>query len=251
MEFNTTTFILEILNFLILIWILQRLLYKPVLEMIAKRKQTIDQSLEETKKLRQDAEELRGQYESRQQLWQQEKAVAQAAFRQELEAERRVQIDQLNQELEQIREKEKIHSARQQEEFKQQIEKQALENGAHFAALLLCQAAGSELEQRLIMLFLDRSSNLKEKNNPFNTALNHQKPETVKITSAYPISDDLRRQLEQQISRLIFHPVSFHYSEDSALIAGIRLDIGAWVMHLNIEHELQGFAETAYEPSHS
>ena len=49
MEFNVSTFILEIINFLILIWILQRLFYKPLLEVIAKRKQTIDQALADAK----------------------------------------------------------------------------------------------------------------------------------------------------------------------------------------------------------
>ena len=251
MEINATTFILQILNFLILVWILQRLLYKPVLALIAKRKQSIDQSLEETKKLHHDAEGLRSQYESRQQLWQQEKAAAQAKFREELEAERRVKLEQLNQELEQIREKEKIHLARQQEERRRQVEKEAMENGARFAGLLLRHGAGPELEKRLISLFLERCSSLKEKNNSFNTALNHQKQETVEITSAYPIADDLKQQLEQKISRLLAYPVNFKYSEDSALIAGIRMDIGACVTHLNIEHELKGFVETAYEPSHN
>ena len=55
MEFNLSTFILEIINFLILIWILQRLFYKPLLEIIAKRKQFIDQSLADAKTMQQQA----------------------------------------------------------------------------------------------------------------------------------------------------------------------------------------------------
>ena len=59
MEFNFSTFALEIVNFLILIWILQRLFYKPVLAVIARRKQHIDQTLAEARKLHQEAEDLR------------------------------------------------------------------------------------------------------------------------------------------------------------------------------------------------
>jgi F-type H+-transporting ATPase subunit b len=62
MEFNLSTFILEIINFLILIWILQRLFYKPLLEVIAKRKQFIDQSLADAKIMQQQAEEQRSFY---------------------------------------------------------------------------------------------------------------------------------------------------------------------------------------------
>ena len=71
-----STFIFEIINFLILIWILQRLFYKPLLAVIDKRKQHIDQSLADAKKLHQEADELRSLYENRQKLWMQEKKAA-------------------------------------------------------------------------------------------------------------------------------------------------------------------------------
>ena len=92
MEFNLSTFILEIINFLILIWILQRLFYKPLLEVIAKRKQFIDQSLADAKKMQQQAEEQRSLYENRQKLWEQEKQAALAALHQQIDVERRAQM---------------------------------------------------------------------------------------------------------------------------------------------------------------
>ena len=45
MEFNWTTFSFEIINFLILVWILQRFLYKPVTNAIARRKAAIESQL--------------------------------------------------------------------------------------------------------------------------------------------------------------------------------------------------------------
>ena len=73
MEFNLSTFVLEIINFLILIWILQRLFYKPVLAVIARRKQHIDKTLAEAQKLQEQAEQLRQRYENRQNQWEREK----------------------------------------------------------------------------------------------------------------------------------------------------------------------------------
>ena len=37
MQLNWSTFVLEIINFLILVWVLKRFLYKPVLAAIAQR----------------------------------------------------------------------------------------------------------------------------------------------------------------------------------------------------------------------
>jgi F-type H+-transporting ATPase subunit b len=247
MEFNTTTFILEIINFLVLIWILQRLFYKPLLEMIAKRKQYIDQALEESKKLHDEAEEQRRLYENRQQLWEQEKKVAQAELHQQFEVERSSQLEKLRNELEQERQKAKVTLTRQQEEFQQQAEKQALENGARFAGLLLQQTAGPDVESRLFTMLIEQLSVLPETAKISPQTLEPKHTLIVKVTSVYPLATDLMQQLEQKLAFLISRPMNFQYQQDNALIAGIRIDIGAWVLHANVGQELAGFAEIAYE----
>ncbi len=247
MEFNTTTFILEIINFLILLWILQRLFYKPVLDMITKRKQQIDQSLEDAKKLHSEAEELRALYENRQQLWEQEKKTAQAALQQQLEAERRQQLDQLHKELEQERQKSFATFNRQQEEWRHQIEKQAMENGIRFAALLLQQCAGPDVEGRLVAMLTAQLNTLPETAKLSAQMSDSKKTPVVKVASAFPLSSELTQQLEQKLLALINRPMSFQYQQDSSLIAGVRIDIGAWVLHANLANELAGFAEIVYE----
>jgi len=69
----------------------------------------------------------------------------------------------------------------------------------------------------------------------------------IKITSAYPLTDELRLQLEQKLGSLTTSPINFQYHQDAELIAGIRMDIGAWVLNANLQHELMGFAEMANE----
>ena len=125
MQFNLSTFILEIINFLILIWILQRLFYQPLLAVIAKRKQFIDQSLADAKAIQQQAEEQRSLYENRQKLWEQEKQAALTALHQQIEGERRLQMDRLNSDLELERKKINVTLQRQQRELQLQAEKQA------------------------------------------------------------------------------------------------------------------------------
>ncbi len=247
MEFNLSTFVLEIINFLILIWILQRLFYKPLLAVIDKRKQHIDQSLADAKKLHQEADELRSLYENRQKLWMQEKKTALNALHQQIEGEKSSQMEKLHIELEQERHKAKVSLTRQQLELQQQAEKQALQNGARFAGILLQQAAGPELEARLFTMLLENLKTLPGACALCLQMLGTKKSVPIKITNAYPLTDELRQQLEQKLGSLINSPVNFKYYQDTSLIAGIRIDIGAWVLHANLKHELTGFAEIAYE----
>jgi F-type H+-transporting ATPase subunit b len=248
MELNLSTFVLEIINFLILIWILQRLFYKPLLEVIAKRKLFIDQSLSHAKNLQQQAEQQCSLYENRQKLWEQEKQAAITALHRQLEAERKASLDKLNADLEQERQKAKVLLSKQQRELQQQTEKQALQNGAKFAGILLKQSAGPELEARLFAMLIDNLTTLPEACKLCLTTLGTKKSVPVKITSAYPLSVEMRQQLEQKLGTLINSQINFQYHQDKALIAGLRMDIGAWVLNVNLQHELTGFAEIANEP---
>ncbi len=247
MEFNLSTFILEIINFLILIWILQRLFYKPLLEVIAKRKQFIDQSLADAKSMQQQAEEQRSLYENRQKLWEQEKQAALAALHQQIDAERRVQMAKLDTDLEQEKQKINVTLQRQQQELQRQAEKQALQNGTRFASMLLKQSASPELEARLFILLLDHLKTLPEACTLCLQMVGAKKSVPIKITSAYELTPEQRLQLEQKLGSLINSPINFQYHQDAELIAGIRMDIGAWVLNANLQHELTGFAEIANE----
>ena len=248
MEFNLSTFILEIINFLILIWILQRLFYRPLLSVIAKRKQHIDQTLNDAKELQQQAEQQRSLYENRQKLWEREKQDAIAVLHQQFEIERREHLEKLANELEQERQKAKVALLKQQQELQQQAEKIALKNGAKFAEMLLKQTASPVLEARLFNLLIDKLASLPESCKQSLSGLNVKKALPIKITSAYLLSIDMRQQLEQKLVTLINCPINFQYHQDENLIAGLRVDIGAWVLNANIQHELIGFTEIDYEP---
>ena len=240
MEFNLSTFALEIINFLILVWILQRLFYKPVREIIKRRKQQIDHTLTDAAQMRLEADELKNSYENRLQQWEKEKQLAMGQLHQQLETERQQKLLILQEELEQERNKSQSAQKRQQQELQRHQQTLALQNGSRFAALLLRQAAGPELESRLVQLMFDQLQQLPE---ACQQLLDSKTTLDISVTSVYPLSDAHRQQLEQKFTSLIDKPLHFQYSQNPELIAGLKISIGAWALHTNIQHELIGFAE--------
>ena len=245
MEFNLSTFALEVINFLILVWILQRLFYKPVREIISRRKQHIDQSLAEAAKTRQEAEELKKSYGNRLEQWNQEKQVAKSQLHQQMEAERQEQLLILQKELEQERSKNEAALQRQQQELQRHQQTLALQNGSRFATLLLQQAAGPELENRLFNFLLGQLEQLPEACQSILKTTESETTLTLHVSSVYPLSESQVKQLEEKFISLINKPLQFQYSLDPDLIAGLKIDKDAWVLHANLQHELIGFAEIA------
>jgi F-type H+-transporting ATPase subunit b len=59
------TFFIQLANFILLIFILNALLYKPIMSIMDRRKEQMDKSDEEIKRLRQDVEHKMAQYEEK------------------------------------------------------------------------------------------------------------------------------------------------------------------------------------------
>lgn len=246
MELNWSTFLLEIINFLVLVWILKHFLYKPVLDVIARRRAGIEARLAEAQLLQDEANTLKSEYQNRLGDWEHERQQARAVLTQELNEERAKKMKKLQTSLAQEREKNQIAESRQRTKTTHAAEYKALQQSAEFATRVLSMAAGPELEGRLLDLLLDTLSNLSDEQ---VAALNSQwggKTEAITVISAYPLTENQRAGLKKAFVDLSGIAVLVQYKEDSDLLAGLNISIGAWVLQANIRDELKGFTEFAY-----
>lgn len=246
MELSWSTFLLQIINFLVLVWILKRFLYKPVLDVIARRRAGIEDRLAEARRHHEEADTLKAEYENRLTDWEQERQQARDALAQELDEERARQLEALQATLVQEREKAQVAVLRQRAEATRETEHHALQQSAQFAAHLLAQAAGPELEARLLDLLLDGLSSLSTDQIAALRTQWGEVPAAIMVASAHPLSGDRRQQLEQALIAATGLTVPVNYEQIPDLLAGLRVTIGAWVLHANVRDELKGFAEFAH-----
>ena len=247
MELNWSTFVLEIINFLILVWILKRFLYKPVLDVIARRRAGIEQTLAEAQALHANAKVLQDQYENRLQDWEQERQQARDSLQTDMDTERTRQLQELRKSLDQEQEKARVSEQRRLQLSINKAEETALTQGAQFATRLLTSAVGPELEDRLLTLLIDDPGRLSPERLAQLRANLGETPSEIHITSAYPLTETQRQTLEQALKDTTQLSLPFRYEQDSALLAGLCISIGAWVLGINVRDELKAFAELAHE----
>lgn len=247
LELNWSTFFLEIVNFLVLVWLLKRFFYRPLLQAIARRRAGIDQTLKDAETVHDEAEALQRQYQERLAVWERERQAALDDLAKEIEEERARRLTALRATLEQEREKASVLAKRQTEIERQRSEELALEQGAEFAARLLAQAASPELESRLIDLLIGELARApRERFRPLLSAAG-KPPEGVVVTSAFPMPESARNKLQAALASALGSDVSLTYEQDSGLCAGLRINIGSWVLGANLQDELKAFAEVARE----
>lgn len=247
MELNATTFLLEIVNFLILVWILKRFLYRPVKEVLEQRRRRVEETTARAEQLHAEAERMRAQYETRLGDWRAERQRARETLQDELREERTRQMASLQKELAQERERSRILEQRRCEEAARQMEQHALAHGGRFASRILQQAATPELEARLFELTLEELPTMPDDRREQLDAVFAEQNAPVQVASAFALSADQQRALQHVLSTLIDQPVQCRYEQDPTLLAGLRIKLGPLVLRANLSDELEFFREAARE----
>ena len=242
MELDWTTFILEVINFLVLVWILNRLLYRPLMNVITQRKAAIQKTLSDADAVRGEAQALQTHYENRLADWDQEREKGRAQLREEIAAERVRLLDQLRAELVQEREKAAAVDQRRMKEFMQQAEATAIEQGRTFASRLLSRLSGPDLERRIIHMVIDDLRHLPDEQRKAIRSAPSAPELSMRITSAHPLDQSQRDALCQACRTLAGRELTCEFLEDGSLISGVRISFGAWVLRANVQDELNFFA---------
>ncbi len=246
MQLSWTTFVLETVNFLILLWILKRFLYKPVLKSIARRKAAIDGSLAQAASKDAAAESLQSQYQNRLAEWEKEKADLRAALIAEMRDQKDRLMQDLRKSLDQEREKQRVLSERRMNELEEHAVRQGTAKAVQFAIRLFERMAGPELESRLVGIAIeDLPALTEERRNAIRDACASDAGSPIRIASAYLLEDACRNRLIQALRKATQVEVVPSFVVDPSLLAGLRMSAGPWIVRANLRDELQYFSEMA------
>lgn len=241
MDFDWTTFFLEIINFLVLVWILKRFLYHPILGVVARRRAGIEKAMADARRIEAEAGELKQQSQRELAQWKEDKEAAQAHLREELAAERERLMAELEIAVAEERERRRVLEERQQADFKRAVEEHGIAQGAAFAARLLSRVATPELEARLYALLLEdlRGLRAEDKRAVADAAAPGLQ---LKVQSAFALDAARRAELAQALAEVAGKVLPVEYVENPELLAGFQVSIGPWILHANLRDELKFFS---------
>jgi F-type H+-transporting ATPase subunit b len=249
-QLDWSTLLLEVINFLVLVWILKRFLYKPVLDAIARRKASIDKTLSDAQAKQAEAKTLEQQYQNRLGDWEQEKDGLRRTLTGELQAQRERLTEELQGALAKEREKETVLAERRLAELETRAAQKGTLQGVQFTERLLERIASAEVEARLVKVALDDLPHLPDaqKEALRSASSDSQRPvnqRVIKVTSAFPLPEKQRQAVIEGLKSATGQDVTFTFQEDASLLAGVRISVGPWVLRANLQDELAFFAERA------
>ncbi|WAK03932.1 F0F1 ATP synthase subunit B family protein [Methylobacter sp. YRD-M1] len=222
----------QIVNFLILIALLKKFLYRPIIEAMAARERNLADQRRLLADRQAEAESLKSRYEASLQQIRSEKDKVLADARAQAEIERAGQLQRLSEEVRQKKSRFTEQLQKEQQELGITISRTIVEKALRLGGKILAELADQPLERRIVEHFLHQLSNLPEQE---QAAIRQGR--VVTVVSRFPLDETVRQRIaawldDASVARDI------RFEQDERLICGIALETDGRSWDWNIERYL-------------
>lgn len=190
----------QILNFIILVGLLRWLLYKPILQVMAKRQAKLAEQWQTATDLQAQAQQALTQYQQQQQKLQEQQASFLAEARASADQERQRQLLTLRQDIQVQRETWEADLQQEQTAFFHTLRHQVRQQVLAITRQALQDLANGELEKQMIQCFCERLQHLASTQRLQISSLDTQQ-ESVLVRTAFPLSLPLQQQVKQALTQ--------------------------------------------------
>jgi F-type H+-transporting ATPase subunit b len=215
----------QAVNFLVLVWLLQRFLYKPILHAMETREQTIASQLSEAEKQKVEAEAESMKFRQAREQFEKEKQALWHTVETDAEVARQRLREEIRREIETTRVKWRETLDDEQTAFKAELDQSICQEVLSIAQNVLTDLAGTEIEERIAANFIRRLEELSPDEKQKLLSILDQNKQPAVIRTGFELPPQTRDAVEEAVARLKptgAHPV-IRYEIVPELVGGIEL----------------------------
>ncbi len=223
MLINWFTVLAQAINFLILVWLLKRFLYKPILHAIDEREKGIAAQLAQAEAKVAEAQKERDDFQHKNEVFDQQRAALLTKATDEAKAERQRLLDEAKKEADALRAKRQAALRDEQRNLSQDIIRWTQKQVFAITRKTLTDLAGTGLEERMGDVFVQRVRALTgEAKEQLATAFktsNHM----VSVHSAFDLPPAQRAAIESAVKETFAPEARVQFETAPELVSGIEL----------------------------
>ena len=249
MNFSWWSFALQAANFLILVWLLRRFLFKPVSAIVARRKEEIARGMAEASAEKQKALNVERNLEAQ---WAGIDAERQKATEEQglqLAAERKKIIDEARAEAEKIRKRTATQLSEERAAATEELFSRTVELAVNLAEMLLRELALPSIEHAFLSRVLDYLDRLPAEERAALVA--HLGDAPLLVTTAHPLDAWEEAEWREQLEKRIGAPGGMKFNSDPALIAGAEITLPNGVLRFSWRDALATAAKEINRNEHA
>jgi F-type H+-transporting ATPase subunit b len=236
LDINPSTLLLQIANFLIMVFILARFLFKPLKEVLDKRADQVTKAMDEANKAIHESEKLKSEYEKRR-----DNISAEIAA---LKNEARIVIDETRQQMlrEAYEEIDAMRKRAQEEIDQQRADALRLHRGkigdlvTTLTLRMMEDILNPELHQAYLDAFLEQLRSVQLNGRIF---ANGEETVSAEMITATSLSDENKTRITTMLETMISQPIDMVCRVDTSLVAGAMVRLGDMLIDGSLQGQLR------------
>jgi len=247
MQINWFTVIAQIVNFLILVWLLKRFLYKPILKAIDERERKIESQLkdaddrESNAKMEQDEFKKKNEEFAQGKKERMDKAVA------ETNVERDKLMEDARNEAAELRIKLQKSLSEMQENLNRDIAQKTQQEVFAIARKTLADLASQSLEEQSTSLFIKRINELKKEEKQEFIKAFQSESSPILIGSAFDLPKKQQTEIQNAVTEILGSKTHFQFKTEPEIISGIELTSNGYKVAWSISGYLNSLQKNIAE----
>ncbi len=242
MQIDWFTLTAQIINFLILLFLLNRFLFKPVMGIMQKREQNIAERIERAEQKEREAEEEAERYRQKQEDFKKRRDDEILAAEEEAKEIKQQAVREAKEEARKLREQWEEALQRDKEEFLSRLRGEVGQEVCDTSKAVLAELANEEMERRIVDTFLQRFSDMDDEELGKIKSDSEKTDQKVVIVTAFGIAKEQKQQLEKKIKKALANS-NVQFRTDGELICGIEMRTGGHLLRWSIEGYLDELKE--------
>ncbi len=234
----------QLLNFLILVWLLKHFLYKPVLNAIEAREKHITDELADAAAKNAAAEKEREDLQNAHKVFDEQRGALLAKVAEEAKASRQLLLAEAHREADSLREQQGSLLRSDQQRLGQQITRAVTQEVFAITRKALTDLAAANLEERMGEVFTRRLRELDGKaREQLATALKLSSEPAI-VRSSFALPAPVRATIQNALNETFCAEVRVQFETAPDLISGIELTAGGQKLAWSIAEYLVTLEQT-------
>ena len=213
----------QIVNFAVLVWLLKRFLYRPILDALDARERRIAEEIESAERREAQAESERDAYQERNAALDRDRDELLEEARREADAERHRLVAEAREAAEALRRESERGLRDETRRLSDEVVRRTRDEVMELLRRALADLADAELEEQIADSFVERLKGLEAPARERLAAAMERADEPLRIRSAFPLSEARRRAVREAAEAILPGEVSVAFETDDEVLAGIEL----------------------------
>ena len=241
------TVVAQIVNFLILVWLLKRFLYKPILDALDAREKKIAKELADADLKKTEAKKERDEFQHKNEEFDRQRDALMNKATQEAQAERQRLLDEAREAADTLSAKRHEALLSDAHNLNQELSQRTRQEVFAIARKALTDLAASSLEERMAGVFIRRLHELEEqaKRNLGEAFKSASAPALLR--SAFDLPETQRTAIQNAINETFSANIAIRFETAPELISGIELTVNGQKVAWSIADYLAALGKSVDE----